>query len=507
MFWDPKSSESYAPYYSSGTRDDLIQRRYIEVFLQYWQDASHNPASNVYTGLMVDMNHAHIWCWDARPYPDFPARLDVWSDGGNWQTGHWVNGRTGLVSLADIVSELTISAGSFAPDVDLVHGMVTGYVVDRPMSARAALSPLSQMYQFDLVEQAQGLAFSSKGVQEPTTLNVAKLVRSDNGPVLTVSRQDIEIEPKDVRLHFIEQGRDYQSGTATARNLSAETVRIVDMQAPVVLDGSQAKQIANNLLDQNLVENSALTFVIAPNQLAFEPGDIVTLSGQDGNWQITDLEGLGVRTVQARKSSGQVSQIVSGAEPAAPNSPNWVSPPEGIVLDIASFDENISRQGPLVGAILSPWARTVFTTSNGQEVETSAPIVMGILLSDLGKGPIARADKGPSIDVKLPGVTLSSLTDIDFLEGGNLLAVETASGWEIFQCQNAVLISEHTYRIDTFLRGLYGTGADMDDVVLSGARIVYLGQGFQDLPLNAALRGNHVELGRSKRCPPLQPRV
>ena len=321
-----------------------------------------------------------------------------------------------------------------------------------------------------------------------------KLVRDEGGGVLTLIRQDIENSPKDVRLHFIEQGRDYQPGTSTARNLLAETARIVDVQAPVVLDPSQAKQIASNLLEQSHIENTGLSFSIPPNLLALEPGDIVALAGQDGNWQITDLEGLGLRRVQAKRSTGSVPHIVSGAEPAVQGAPNWVSPPEGIVLDIAGFDDNITRTGPLVGAILSPWVRTVFTSPNGEETETSSPVVVGVLLSDFKFGPVGRYDKGPSIDIKIRGVTLSSLTDEDFLAGGNLLAVETSLGWEVFQCQNAELISPHTYRIDTFLRGLYGTGADMDDVVLSGARVIYLRQGFQYAALNAALRGSHIEL-------------
>ena len=31
------------------------------------------PASDVYGGRMVDMARAHVWAWDARPWPDFPG--------------------------------------------------------------------------------------------------------------------------------------------------------------------------------------------------------------------------------------------------------------------------------------------------------------------------------------------------------------------------------------------------------------------------------------------------
>ena len=51
------------------------------------------------------------WTWDARPYPAFPARSDVWTDADNWRLGHWLNGRLGAVSLGSLVRELCRRAG------------------------------------------------------------------------------------------------------------------------------------------------------------------------------------------------------------------------------------------------------------------------------------------------------------------------------------------------------------------------------------------------------------
>ncbi|WP_206599034.1 baseplate megatron protein TIM-barrel domain-containing protein, partial [Pseudovibrio sp. WM33] len=49
VFYDPKSSESQVPYFSSGVRDDLIQRRYLRAMLEYWTvEAGNNPVSPVY---------------------------------------------------------------------------------------------------------------------------------------------------------------------------------------------------------------------------------------------------------------------------------------------------------------------------------------------------------------------------------------------------------------------------------------------------------------------------
>lgn len=93
VFVDPKSSESYTPFFSDGTRDELGQRAFLEAWLKYWAAPGRNPVSGVYGGPMLDMDSLAVWTWDSRPYPAFPQRSDFWSDSFNWQLGHWLNGR------------------------------------------------------------------------------------------------------------------------------------------------------------------------------------------------------------------------------------------------------------------------------------------------------------------------------------------------------------------------------------------------------------------------------
>jgi hypothetical protein len=106
-FLDPKSAESVVPHYSSGARDDLMQRVFLEAWLSYWRpEDGRNPISSVYGGPMIDWRTISIWTWDARPYPAFPNRIDFWGDGSNWYTGHWLTGRL-LMTSPTITSEQT----------------------------------------------------------------------------------------------------------------------------------------------------------------------------------------------------------------------------------------------------------------------------------------------------------------------------------------------------------------------------------------------------------------
>ena len=91
---------------------------------------------------MVDTSHISIWCWDARPYPAFPARSDVWGDSANYARGHWLNGRIGSLDLATVIAAVVSRFGFTDFDVRAVEGLIDGFVLDKPMSAREALETL-----------------------------------------------------------------------------------------------------------------------------------------------------------------------------------------------------------------------------------------------------------------------------------------------------------------------------------------------------------------------------
>ena len=105
VFYDAKSSEAAYPYYSDETRDDTIQRQYIKAYFGYYDPDSasyttgNNPTSSVYSDYMVDLSRIYLYTWDARPYPLFPDRTVIWSDGVNWEKGHWLTGRLRAPSL------------------------------------------------------------------------------------------------------------------------------------------------------------------------------------------------------------------------------------------------------------------------------------------------------------------------------------------------------------------------------------------------------------------------
>jgi hypothetical protein len=185
VFYDPKSSESFLPYYSRGTRDDLIQREALKAVLSYWATSgSRNPVSTIYGGRMIEA--IGVWTWDARPYPAWPGRADLWSDGDLYPLGHWLNGKTGLADLAALVAERCRRVGLTAYDVSALFGVVTGYLRDRPMSPRAEIEALAAAFAFDAVESDGVIRFVPRGRAAALSLMPSDLAVPDGGEDLTL---------------------------------------------------------------------------------------------------------------------------------------------------------------------------------------------------------------------------------------------------------------------------------------------------------------------------------
>lgn len=490
VFLDPKSSESHTPYHSNGTRDDLIQRRYIEAFLSYWTD--NNATSSIYSGPMVDMDAAHIWCWDARPFPDFPARKKVWADGVNWHVGHWLSGRTGLVPLCDVIRDIALQSGVETVDVSRVHGMIEGYVLDRPLSARAALQPLTGIYGVHMVETATGLAFISEGAEDKVSLGVRDIVHDSPGPIEEVS-EDPETRPLDVRMHFINSETDYQSGMMSARNVLAETVRVVDMNVPLVMGRVQAKRLAERVLNFASHPQRRVSFNVSPARLDIEVGDVVSLPDRPGTWRIERLDGTAQKRVSASLVGDVLASNVSGSTPETALYVPWVSKPEIVVLDIPDVTGVGERKGVLVGAKVTPF-NPVRISGPESEVRLDVPAAVGDLLSPLKRGVTDYWDKANGFNIHMPGIDLAAVDDLVLLSGANRFAIETDTGWEVLQARDISLIGEDTYRLEYLLRGLAGTEIDMMDVISTGARIVYLNRGLVDIPLSNSRIGENIDI-------------
>ena len=497
VFFDPKSSESALPHFSNAGRDDLIQRRFLEAHLDFWTQPANNPVSGVYAASMVDAANTHVWTWDARPFPFFPSRSDVWGDTENYRLGHWLNGRLGAVLLADLVRALCDYANFTDYDVANLSGLVTGYVVDGTMSAREAIEPLGVAYHFDAVESAGIVRFLMRGRAPSAAIATDDLVvpdgRDDFGFVLERA-QETDL-PRASRISYIDAGADYRRASIEARRLTGRSDRVAESALPIMLDQSQAVGIGERLLQDAWTMRERAGFALAPSRLALDPGDEVVLEagGRARRFRLTAIADEAARVAQAVATDPTLYETVVGAERGV--RAREVSALAGraqlVFLDLPLITGEEVAHAPHVAAYAKPWPgavllyRGVADVNYAHDISLTRPAAIGELLFDFYSGPSGRWDKGNALWLALYDGALSSKSEADVLGGANALGVENEDdAWEIVQFRDAELVAAGQWKLTRLLRGLAGTEGAMRHPMAAGARVVILDEALVQLGLS-----------------------
>ncbi|MDO5642986.1 MAG: glycoside hydrolase TIM-barrel-like domain-containing protein, partial [Paracoccus sp. (in: a-proteobacteria)] len=298
-FLDAFSSESALPHYSSGARDDAVQAAYVRAMTRYWSDPAHNPQGS-YGGAMVDLSRAHVWCWDARPFPAFPGRPDLWSDGPAWDRGHWLNGRAGAVALASVVADICAQAGVRDIDVSGLSGVVRGYAAGGAETARASLQPLMLAYGFDAIERDGVLRFTMRDGWCSARLAEDDLAELDQGAHETVRSAAAELAGR-VRLTHIAAEGGYATSTVEAALPGDPSPAVSDTEAALALTVPEARSTAERWLAEAQLSRETIRFRLPPSKGDLGPGDVVELTrhGDAGprRWRIDRVERAGAITV------------------------------------------------------------------------------------------------------------------------------------------------------------------------------------------------------------------
>ncbi|AWN54704.1 glycoside hydrolase/phage tail family protein [Methylobacterium sp. 17Sr1-1] len=484
VFVDPKSSESFLPYYSNGRRDLAAQRAYLEATLAYWQGTSGNPVSSVYGGRMVDPERLFVWTWDARPYPDFPRQASVWSDGPNYRLGHWINGRLGLTPIADVVAELCGGLG-VPIDVGQLYGLVEGYAITEVQTPRASLDPLRTCFFFDGAESAGRLVFAPLARAPAAALTADDLVaRGGSAGDYRRTRGEETALPGVVALTYIDPQRGYQSASVEARRTNGRANAVQRVSVPLCLDEGAARGIAQALLYQGVVEREEVGATLPPSCLALDAGDVVTLSlaGSSTDYRLTRL-GLEA----GRPASGIRTDLAVFAYRDGTATPRPAEPPATVgvalfhFLDLPLLRSDAVPHAPYLAAYTAPWSPVAVlrSTAGGAFVDDAtvgARSIVGRLTAELYPGPCARWDRVNSLYVEVPrGVELASSPEVDVLNGANVAALLTPSGeWEVLQWAQAALLAPGRYRLATLLRGQLGTEFALGNPTPAGAPFVVL---------------------------------
>lgn len=510
VFPDRRSSEGALPWFSAGGRDDAMQRRYLETIIDHFDPEStdfseaDNPPSPVDGRRMVDMSRAYAWTWDARPYPWFPLALDVWSDGGNWQTGHWLNGRLGAAALSEVAEALLADAGAGTVDAGALTGVVDGMVIGNRSSVRDVLEPLADLLRFDLLETPTGLRLADRSRLSRADLDLDNLVAAGDDADLERRRAQDEDIAGEIAVTFLDSDRDGLSAVASARRDGPPGSE--DIVLPVMASAAVIEDLADRALRDREAERETFAFRLSPERLALEPGDIVHLTTGAGRQalrirKLTDGTDRRIEAVTADLDSIRRSS-------AADTSSNVVSPPISasvaepvtLVLDLPARSSSEEAWRPYVAATASPWpARLAVYRLSGDSpslmTTLDRPATIGTLMAPLGAGRLWLFDRTNAMEVELVRGTLSSVGDLALFDGANMAAVGSMDGgWEVIQFRAADLVGDRRYRLTGLLRGLGGSERFAASGHSSGADFVLLDGSVQRLPIARDQTGRPMTL-------------
>lgn len=497
LFPDPRSSESGFPFASSRARDDFIQRRALEVLLDQFDPASAmgaiaNPVSPLYGGHMVDPVASHVWCWDARPWPAYPALTEVWGDYLNWNTGHWLNGRLGGAPLDRLLPLLSAQFAGPAIEADAADGVVQGYVIDRALSGRAAIEPLANVFGLDLIERGDGLVATSRG-NKPLAVIAADDLATDGKEDRPRLQRTQETElPASVALIVSDADRDFRRTAVTARRITGGSKRQSISELGVLEPGEQAEAQAELALRRAWVAREKADFSLPPSRLALEVGDIVSLETDGGERlvRLIKLDRDGILAASAEAVDPGLS-APAGINRAVSIAQRLPSPGQAfaLFLELPRLPGDDAPYRPRLAVTATPWPGGFTLWRQSQAgynalAHVAQRAVIGTLSSALSPGPVWRFDRAATVQVRIAAGTLGSVNEAALLDGANVAAVNHSNGlWEVVQFTKARLIGDRLYELSGFLRGQLGTEFLSRELVAPGQYFVLLDEALIPVPI------------------------
>ncbi|MCD2172017.1 baseplate multidomain protein megatron [Rhizobium sp. C4] len=490
VFPDPKSAESALPYFSSGQRSDAMQRRFLEAHYAHWKSGA------APSGMLAASNIA-VWTWDARPIPAFPYDTALFADGGNWQTGHWLNGRLGAGTLADVIAAILTDHGFADFDVSAVSGDLTGYVQGDVASARTMIEPLMAAFQIDCRESGGRLVFSSRAKvsNPPRVLDV--LADREDRPLWSETRAQESDVAAQATLDYYDEAGDYESAVARSRRMAAGNDRVASGAIAGVLPEVTAAAAAEEILRDARLARRSLKLGVAPYLLELEPGDAVTLPGLAGRFRVARIEDGAARTIEAVEYAPPVGAHAyreSVTRPGRGESAQLFAPVLAF-LDLPRLGSKPAESHASAAVLARPWRIVTLSAATGTEgyrprAVATRPATIGTLASALPPGVSGRVDRANIVDVSLAFGSFASVTEAELLAGANRLAVRAANGvFEIISFETAEEVAANRWHLSYLLRGQFGTVDAMAAGAGVGADVVLLNEAIVSLGLDPSEAG------------------
>jgi hypothetical protein len=490
VFYDPESLDGGLPRLSRGSMDLRAQRMAMQATLEQWLGST-----------MVQ--RMFWWTWDARPYPQWPDRRDLWSDGKLWAYGHWLQGKLGVSHAGALVQQLCRRAGLNANQVDVsaLNFQMDGIAITEYGSVREVLETLQQAYFFDLVDSGDKLIARPRAAAGALTVQGSALLPLEQGSGHTLEQirtQELEL-PARVEVQHISRVRQFEAGVQRAMMPSTDSSMVQALSLPIALSDAQAYLIAQTTLTESWLQRRQLRLQMNAQALMLEPGDRLMVEG-DAPQRLRVLstrliEGycVEVEAVADDPSLYPESLLVEDEVPPA-QLPSAPVPTHLLLADLPNMPMDNVNDTYLFAACAAEardWrGAEIWRTQPGASEpqllgrQTQSAII-GMAIDVLANGPHTVWDEASSVTIQLLGEEgLSTTTHDAVLAGANIAVL----GKELLQFREAEHLGDNLYRLSGLLRGRLGT----EDAIAAheeGDAFVLLNPQVQRFPQSTAMIG------------------
>ncbi|MBL3285204.1 putative phage protein [Rickettsiales endosymbiont of Paramecium tredecaurelia] len=300
VFYNPDCVDGNIPKYSNGQVDFGIQRKSIEVFIDYWSKEEY-------------IEEMFLWTWDARPYPLWP-HTDIWSDSNLWEKGHWINGKLGMNTLAEVLHCLSKRAGIKHTQVNtqqLEQELIDGLTINQQMSALDIISLLRARYFFDPVFKGQ-IMFSKRGVGNELAIDQRDLI-VEGECALEVNKIAHNKIMSTLYLYFID--KEHKEQYLVVHNQHNGLIARLNI-SPLLTALSEARDVGEMILSNALMESATVSFIIPIHYMNLAVGDFVKLSCFDladrtsEQWQHVKMHHIRVVHIEIQNSQYRVFGVL-----------------------------------------------------------------------------------------------------------------------------------------------------------------------------------------------------
>jgi hypothetical protein len=422
----------------------------------------------------------------------------------------------GVVSIATIISDICARCGLDEQEIDvtdLVDRDVNGYALTRPAPGRGLIEPLRQVGFFDQVESDGQLKYPARGGAIALTLTDddlgAHYAEDERPPLVTTNKtQDVEL-PRRIRLRYIAESRDYDSGNAPSpTRITSAAVNEVDIDVPISITDDQAMQAAEVVWADAWGSRWTHQIALDVAYLALDPTDVIALpiDGRVYRARIVSIDdGAGFlrRMTLARDDDGSYVSVRVADPPQRPRVDVVAYSTTGLVLlDLPTLRDADNDAGIYAVAYpISPgrtWSGAVIHRSadgGGTYAQIGSVVssgYVGQLATALPSGISTTWDMENVIEVDMIAGTLESRTEPAVINGANAAAIGAHGRWEIVQFLNATQVSDTRWQLSGLLRGRRATEHNVGTALVGDYFVMVSAGGVVRLPLQIA------EIGASR---------